>query len=51
MLGWVLMVAAVMVCTFVIYHAFPGDAPRSTFTIDTAPELAPSRSAEAQNLG
>jgi hypothetical protein len=43
------MVTAVMVCTFVIYHAFPEDAPRSTFTIDSVPE--PSQTAEAQNLG
>jgi hypothetical protein len=50
-LGWVYVVVAFMVCTFVIFHAFPGDVPRSTLSEEASPEPGPVQTVKAQDLG
>lgn len=50
-LGWVYVVVAFMVCTFVICHAFPEDVPRSTLSKDVWPDPGSGRASKAQDLG
>lgn len=50
-LGWVYVVVAFMVCTFVIFHTFPEDVPLSTLSKDASPEPGTVRTVTAQDLG